>query len=72
MVKAPVVASGEQVSLVNEIWEVSCLLQPDFSWEDLKVLVREDDEILPEHKLRRVLLGLKTQYRKKTPVPVVE
>lgn len=67
MTMAPPSASKEQVALVNEIWDVSCLLNPKFKWEALKVLVQADDEILPEHRLRRILLQLKDKHRKGTP-----
>jgi len=67
---APAKATAEQVSLVNEIWEVSVILDPAFSWESLKALVQDGDEILPEHRLRRILLSLKTKHRKGKPLEV--
>jgi len=60
--------NDEQVRLINEIWDVIELLDPDLdkdqSLESLKARTMENDVTLPDNKLRRVLLDLKTRHRK--------
>lgn len=63
-------ASAEQVRLVNEIWGVSELLDPSFTWGSLRGLVHNGEGLLPAHELRRVLHGLKKKHRKPETVGV--
>jgi hypothetical protein len=63
-------SAAEQVRLVNEIWDVSELLDPGFSPEALRDLVRSGEELLPAHDLRRILHGLKKRHRKPETVGV--
>ena len=66
--------SDEQIRLVNEIWDTSELLNKNLKTEDIKKLTTgEDGMVLPDHKLRAVLLSLKNKHRKGSPqVALVE
>lgn len=60
--------SAEQVELVNQIWDLSVLLDPDFGAESLKQLVRDDSGSLKSpYDLRKVVHQLRKKHR--SPVP---